>query len=97
VLLVTISDIADPFGISAEPPDEGGTGAHRCHRNDTRAAWPCIIAEGCALRKALGAALQACLAVLDRYTLADLIEPRQTLAALLGASWQGEQRIMRPQ
>jgi Rrf2 family transcriptional regulator, nitric oxide-sensitive transcriptional repressor len=57
----------------------------------------CVIEEGCVLRHALGAALQAFLAVLDRYTLADLIEPRQTLAALLGVDLQSEQRIMRPQ
>jgi Rrf2 family nitric oxide-sensitive transcriptional repressor len=57
----------------------------------------CVIEEGCVLRHALGAALQAFLAVLDRYTLADLVEPRQTLAALLRLDLPGEPRIMRPQ
>ena len=56
-----------------------------------------LIEEGCVLRHALGAALQAFLAVLDRYTLADLVEPRQTLAALLGVEPQTEQQIMQPQ
>ena len=47
-------------------------------------ARSCVIADGCVLRHALGAALQAFLAVLDGYTLADLAEPRQILASSLG-------------
>jgi Rrf2 family transcriptional regulator, nitric oxide-sensitive transcriptional repressor len=57
----------------------------------------CTIEEGCVLRHALGAALQAFLAVLDSYTLADLVEPQERLAVLLGVELQGEQRTMRPQ
>jgi Rrf2 family transcriptional regulator, nitric oxide-sensitive transcriptional repressor len=57
----------------------------------------CVIEEACVLRHALGAALQAFLTVLDRYTLADLVEPRQTLAGLLGFEPHIEQRIVRPQ
>jgi len=45
---------------------------------------PCAIGEACVLRSVLHEALTAFLAVLDRYTLADLIAPRQRLAALLG-------------
>jgi Rrf2 family nitric oxide-sensitive transcriptional repressor len=57
----------------------------------------CVIAEGCVLRHALGAALQAFLTVLDGYTLADLVEPRQMLAGLLGIASQCEPRSVRPQ
>lgn len=57
----------------------------------------CVIAEGCVLRHALAAALQAFLTVLDRYTLADLAGPRQMLAGLLGIEPQSGQRISRPQ
>lgn len=44
----------------------------------------CIIAGACVLQTALREALAAFLAVLDRYTLADLVAPRQRLARLLG-------------
>jgi len=47
-------------------------------------AQRCTIQDCCVLQPAIGAALQAFLDVLDRYTLADLIAPRQALAALLG-------------
>jgi Rrf2 family nitric oxide-sensitive transcriptional repressor len=47
-------------------------------------AAPCAISEACVLRAVLNEALAAFLAVLDRYTLADLIAPRTRLAALLG-------------
>ncbi len=57
----------------------------------------CVIEQGCVLRHALDTALQAFLTVLDGYTLADLVGPRQTLAGLLGIEPQGEQRISRPQ
>ncbi len=43
----------------------------------------CAIQDGCVLQSVLGDALAAFLAVLDRYTLADLVAPRQTLANLL--------------
>jgi Rrf2 family nitric oxide-sensitive transcriptional repressor len=46
-------------------------------------AETCMIARACVLQAALHEALAAFLAVLDRYTLADLIAPRQDLAALL--------------
>jgi Rrf2 family nitric oxide-sensitive transcriptional repressor len=43
-----------------------------------------VIGESCILSKVLQEALAAFLAVLDRYTLADLVIPRQPLVALLG-------------
>jgi Rrf2 family transcriptional regulator, nitric oxide-sensitive transcriptional repressor len=43
----------------------------------------CRIQECCALRSALREATGAFLATLDRYTLADLMEPRQALFGLL--------------
>lgn len=43
----------------------------------------CRIEECCALRRALREATSAFLATLDRYTLADLMEPRQALLRLL--------------
>jgi Rrf2 family nitric oxide-sensitive transcriptional repressor len=47
-------------------------------------AGTCAIGEACVLRTALHQALAAFLAVLDRYTLADLVAPRRKLATLLG-------------
>ena len=44
----------------------------------------CAIGDACVLQTALHQALAAFLAVLDSYTLADLVAPRQRLAALLG-------------
>lgn len=44
----------------------------------------CRIERACILKKVLGEALEAFLAVLDRYTLADLLVPRSGLARLLG-------------
>jgi len=43
----------------------------------------CTIGEACVLQSALREALAAFLAVLDRYTLADLVAPRTRLATLL--------------
>ncbi len=43
----------------------------------------CRIERVCVLRGALHEATQAFLAVLDRYTLADLMRPRNALASLL--------------
>lgn len=43
----------------------------------------CRLTPSCTLRSALEEALQAFLDVLDRYTLADLLEPRAKLAALV--------------
>lgn len=45
----------------------------------------CAIAPGCGLIGALGQALGAFLAVLDGYTLADLVTKRAEIALLLGA------------
>jgi Rrf2 family transcriptional regulator, nitric oxide-sensitive transcriptional repressor len=44
----------------------------------------CAISEICVLQAVLHEALAAFLAVLDRFTLADLVAPRAQLAALLG-------------
>ena len=54
----------------------------------------CVIQEGCVLQHAFGDALQAFLAVLDGYTLADLVAPQQALAGLLGMPPQPEQRMV---
>ena len=47
---------------------------------------PCPIVPACGLRGALHEARQAFLAVLDRYSLADLVQRRAELAALLHAA-----------
>src|SRR5690348_14918112 len=47
------------------------------------AAAACAIQPACILQRALGEALEAFLAVLDRVTLADLIRPKQQLSDLL--------------
>ena len=47
---------------------------------------PCPIVAACGLRGALYEARQAFLAVLDRYSLADLVRQRAELAALLSAT-----------
>lgn len=47
----------------------------------------CAIGGACALRAVLSEALAAFLAVLDRYTLADLLVPRRGLAGALGIPW----------
>ncbi|MDE1150062.1 MAG: Rrf2 family transcriptional regulator [Azospirillaceae bacterium] len=44
----------------------------------------CRLSPTCVLKSALKEALQAFLAVLDDYTLADLVKPRRTLVSLLG-------------
>ena len=49
-----------------------------------RARSRCRIEPACVLRRALREALDAFLAVLDRYTLADLLAPRAELGRLLG-------------
>ncbi|QQP91124.1 Rrf2 family transcriptional regulator [Skermanella sp. TT6] len=50
---------------------------------DGEAAAGCRIVPACVLKGALGRALQAFLGVLDQYTLAQLVEPRERLAELL--------------
>jgi Rrf2 family nitric oxide-sensitive transcriptional repressor len=47
---------------------------------------PCAIRPCCVLRRALEKARDAFMAVLEEYTLADLVQPRQRLAGLLGIS-----------
>ena len=47
------------------------------------AGAPCPIVPACGLRGVLGEALQAFMAVLDRYTLADLVKRRVELRSLL--------------
>lgn len=49
----------------------------------------CRIATACALHNVLNEALRAFLAVLDKYTLADLLAPREDLARLLGMDLEG--------
>jgi Rrf2 family nitric oxide-sensitive transcriptional repressor len=49
-------------------------------------ATDCRIARVCVLKQALAQALKAFLAVLDRYTLADLIAPARPLARMLALS-----------
>lgn len=49
----------------------------------------CVIEPDCQLKGILGEALDAFLAVLDRYTLADLLGPRRRLARLLGVPATG--------
>jgi Rrf2 family nitric oxide-sensitive transcriptional repressor len=44
----------------------------------------CVIAPACGLTGVLGEALAAFMAVLDRYTLADLLTKRDAMAALFG-------------
>ena len=46
----------------------------------------CVIASACTLSRVFDEALEAFLAVLDRYTLADLLEKRASLASLLAVA-----------
>jgi len=52
---------------------------------------PCAIRPACVLRRALEKAREAFMAVLEDYTLGDLVQPRLRLAGLLGIS-QNEAR-----
>jgi Rrf2 family transcriptional regulator, nitric oxide-sensitive transcriptional repressor len=45
---------------------------------------PCAIRPSCVLRRALEKAREAFMAVLEEYTLGDLVQPRARLAGLLG-------------
>ncbi|MEH2481761.1 Rrf2 family nitric oxide-sensitive transcriptional repressor [Nitrobacteraceae bacterium AZCC 2146] len=45
---------------------------------------PCAIRPSCVLRRALEKAREAFMAVLEEYTLGDLVQPRTRLAGLLG-------------
>jgi len=58
---------------------EGGDAPAECFRED----GTCVIAPACRLAGVLQEALDAFYAVLDRYTLADLIANRHRLAAIL--------------
>jgi Rrf2 family transcriptional regulator, nitric oxide-sensitive transcriptional repressor len=53
----------------------------------------CVIAQHCVLAGALDEALAAFMAVLDRYTLADLVEPRDRLAGRLGLIEDGRATV----
>ncbi|KKC26435.1 Rrf2 family transcriptional regulator [Sphingomonas sp. SRS2] len=71
----------------ARAPEEIGVGAVVRHGEpDLNLADcdACVIAPACGLNGVLGEALAAFLAVLDRYTLADISRQRVDLAALLG-------------
>jgi Rrf2 family transcriptional regulator, nitric oxide-sensitive transcriptional repressor len=52
---------------------------------------PCAIRPCCVLRRALEQARDAFMAVLEGYTLGDLVKPRARLAGLLGISQAGAQ------
>ena len=52
----------------------------------------CRIEECCVLRRALSEATNAFLAVLDRYTIRDLLEPRRSLARILEIGGRDKQR-----
>ena len=52
---------------------------------------PCAIRPCCVLRRALEKARDAFMAVLEDYTLGDLVKPRARLAGLLGTSQAGTQ------
>ena len=58
---------------------EGGDEPAECFRED----GACVIAPACRLAGVLQEALDAFYAVLDRYTLADLVANRRRLAAIL--------------
>lgn len=60
---------------------EGDFGIVECLQETDRA---CIVAPACMLKSAMIDAVEAFLSVFDRYTLADLIEPKRKLALLLG-------------
>ena len=61
---------------------EADFGLVACFRKDES----CVVAPACTLSRVLDEALEAFLAVLDRYTLADLLEKRASLASLLGGA-----------
>ncbi len=60
---------------------EGELGVVECL---TRQGGRCAITPACRLKGVLSEAMEAYLAVLDRYTLADLVEQRAPMAQLLG-------------
>jgi Rrf2 family nitric oxide-sensitive transcriptional repressor len=80
----------------ARPADSINLGATVRRTEADMAVVPCFEAGGtcpiepaCTLNTILHEALGAFLAVLDRYTLADLAGPRQALAGLLGMGQAG--------
>jgi Rrf2 family nitric oxide-sensitive transcriptional repressor len=77
-LAVTVGDVVrlteSDFALVGCLPDRQG------------AQRACVITSHCRLRGALAAANQAFLAELDRYTIADIAQPQNPLAALLGLS-----------
>ena len=73
------------------PPGEIGVGAVIRDTEEELAVMECLadpefcrLDPCCVLKRALGAATQAFLATLDRYTLADLLMPKPALARHLG-------------
>lgn len=73
------------------PPGEINVGALVRHTEegfDLVDCGHCVIAPACGLNSVLGEALGAFLAVLDRYTLEDLLTRRRELGALFGARVQ---------
>lgn len=73
-------------------PDAVGIGAIVRHTEEDFAlveclqacGGQCVISPGCRLKSVLFEALSAYLAVLDRYSLADIVRNRMALGALLG-------------
>ncbi len=81
----------------ARPPSDINIGAVVRRTEQDTSLVPCFehpescpIGSACVLRHALDEALAAFLAVLDRYTLADLVGPRLRLAELLGLGCAAE-------
>lgn len=73
----------------ARPADQINVGAVVRHSEDgfeLVECGACVIAPACGLQGVFGEALAAFLAVLDRYTLADLLTQRADLARLLTPS-----------
>jgi Rrf2 family nitric oxide-sensitive transcriptional repressor len=80
-------------GYLARPAEEISVGAVVRHTEDgfdLVDCGSCIIAPACGLTGALGEALAAFLAVLDRYTLADLLTKRSDMVSLFTAGRTGQ-------
>jgi len=81
------------LGRPAEEISVGAVVRHTEDGFDLADCGSCIIAPACGLTGALGEALAAFLAVLDRYTLADLLTKRSDLLSLFTADRTGSPPI----